>query len=171
MILALDTLPMYCTDDGGCLRWKLGVNNHGYPQARVSKGACARLIGRFVFTELLGNEVKRGNVVSTSCGDKLCVSPLHLIQKTKGKALSDAYKAGKRGGPIEYQRRLLQYQSRPTIRLNWEKVRDIRANANESKASLARKHGCHESTIAKVISGRSWRESPAASVFNWRPPA
>lgn len=169
MILTLQSLPMYCTDDGGCLRWGQGTNSHGYPQARI--GNCAKLIGRYVFTELLGNEVKRGHVVSTSCGDKLCVSPNHLIQKSRGKVLSDCYKTGSRGGPIEYHRRLLQYQTRPTVRLNWEKVADIRANAHESKASLARKHGCHESTIAKVISGRSWRQPQASSVFGWRPQA
>jgi plasmid maintenance system antidote protein VapI len=49
----------------------------------------------------------------------------------------------------------------PAARLSAEQVEAIRREAarrDESQRGLARVYGVHESTVSRIVNGRSWRE-------------
>lgn len=171
MKLTLDTLPMYCEDCGGCLRWKLSVNSGGHPQAKLG-GKSGQLVRRYIFTELLGRQVPPGCVVTTTCEDALCLEPSHIIAMKRGRVQKRVYDSGRRVIAAEYAATMRRREAKGLNALTWEKVAEIRAAHAQglNDYELAARYGVARSTIYQARKGITWRhEAPASSVFAWRP--
>jgi hypothetical protein len=169
MKLALDTLPMYCHECGDCLLWALGRNSQGYPQARLDGKPW--LVQRYVAAVLLGRAIPPRSVVTTRCGEKLCVSPAHVFVQTRSSVMRRCYATNRRMHAAEYARRLQSMQARGQVKLSWGLVEQIRARpASETTAQIAREFGASVRAVANVRAFRTWRyHMAAASVFSWRP--
>ena len=165
MSITLEQILSRCDEEGDCLLWT-GATINGYPQARIGdKGG--QMLRRYIFTELMGNELPLGRVVSSTCENRLCCAPQHLFSMTYSKRLRLAYKRGSRNQTTEYLKRRETRRDQGTV-LDMEKARQIRARAGESNAVLAAEFGVHAKTIYSVKAGLTWREhAPNSSVFNF----
>lgn len=167
MKLTLDTLPMYCHEEGDCLLWAQGLNSTGYPQANV--GGRIVLVRRYVYRELCGLRAGPRQPISARCGQKLCVSPRCLFSSTAGDVLTRAYALGFRSRQNECLAR-----QRRTRELGWAKLSDddvvrLRALGDDvSNAEAGRMFGVSAQTARRARRGVSWRKLvPGASAFTW----
>lgn len=164
----LKTVRDRSEQEGACWLWARDINvRTGFPQACIN-GKSGMSVRRFVFTCLMRKELPKGHVVSTTCGNKACVSPRCLVAKTYGEVLSDAYKTGARW--ITRASQLERTMDRKGhVKLDLTKAREIRAS-KESSDYWARKCGVNRRTINKVRANQSWPEPQVAvnaSVFTW----
>ncbi len=166
MKITLENLHMYCDECGDCLQWRLSRNSAGSPQANID--GRTQLVRRYVFTELLGRKVNgRHTRVTVTCGDELCVEPSHLVGRTYGEVLQRTYSSGARSGATEYVKRLDQARRAGMAKLDWDKVREIRALSPQTLQSIANAYGIDPRTASSILKGESWRERmPGASVFD-----
>lgn len=163
------TLRDRCTEVGECLIWDHGVNGMGYPQAHID-GKGGQMVRRWVFTRLMGNELKKGHVVSAKCEQILCCSQGCLVDRTYSVNLRKSYKDGKRCTVAEYTKRQQQRIDCGFAKLNLEKARQIRARKDESSAVLAAEFGITTNHVTSVWREQCWKEAAAnSSVFAWRP--
>jgi hypothetical protein len=169
--LTLETLPRYATECGDCLLWNQGLHCKGYPQANID--GRPQLVRRYIFTELLGREIPKGCVVSSRCNEKLCIAPGCLMAMRWGKVQERSYRTGQRGGASEYAARLRSAERQGRLRLDWDKVREIRRRPDSATlVELAAEFGVSRRCIWDVRRGVSWRQQmPASSVFSWSGPA
>jgi hypothetical protein len=168
--LTLETLRYYAHDCGDCLLWKQGTNGAGYPQATID-GKGGQMVRRYIFTHLMGKELRTRQVVTSRCDTKLCISPDHLISSWMGKIQERSYRTGKRMSRVEYTGRLERSIRSGWSKLGWEDIAKIRAEPESvSHAEIGRLYGIHHKTASKIRRGLSWRVSAMnSSVFNWRP--
>jgi hypothetical protein len=82
--------------------------------------------------------------VRHSCDVKLCVNPRHLQWGTQSQNCRDIAVRGLRKG-----------ERAPVVKLDDDKVREIRSSTETTKA-LAEKFGVHYVTIHDVRKGRTW---------------
>lgn len=166
MKLTMETLHMYCDDCGDCMRWKLSVNSAGCPQARLD--GKSQLVKRWIWSELLGKKLNGNKTrVVSSCGDMLCVNPRHLASKTYSQVLIDTYDRGGRNSASDYIKRLERVKNMGATKMDWEKVRELRASGMSARQA-AERYGIGERTAYKIIKHQSWIERmPGASVFDF----
>lgn len=163
MKLTLENLPMYCTACGDCLLWNQGVQSGGHPQAHIN-GKPGVLVRRHLFTELLGQRIPKGHLVTTKCGNRLCLAPEHVITMSMSKLKARDYSEGRRIVATEYASRLRGRLSHGRVVLDWGKVAEIRAAGPEvTNTALAVKFGTSLKTIGNARRGKTWRVSHAAS--------
>jgi len=165
MKITLDNLHMYCDECGDCLRWKLSVNSAGAPQANLD--GKPQLVRRYVFW-LRGGKLDGARTRITSiCGDPLCVAPAHIVCRTYGQVLKETYRKGARSGASAYVKRLEQAQRSGMTKLDWNKVREIRALPPQPIQHIADRYGIDHRTASSVLKGESWKERmPTASIFD-----
>lgn len=110
---------------------------------------------RFVWT-LYNGTIPKGIEVCHTCDHPWCVKPDHLFLGTHADNMADAAK--KRRFPIRAG------EDHPMARLNWTKVRAIRASSL-SAVELAKSYGVGTDTIRRIRRGRTWieREEPNAA--------
>lgn len=165
MKLTLDTLHLYCVEDGDCLLWKQSVRG-GMPSAHID--GKTRSVRGHVFFTLLGKRLTGSNRISPICGNALCITPAHLVGRTRSETLKAMYKNGQRQKMSPSTYREIRGAA-GGLKLNHEKAREIR-ESGESSAALAEMYGCSPALIVKVRAGIRWAEvANGASVFGWRP--
>lgn len=154
---------MYCTACGDCLLWNQGVQSQGHPQAHIN-GKAGVLVRRYLFTELLGQRVPKGHLVTTKCGDRLCLALEHVTTMSMSKLKARDYSEGRRIVATEYPSRLRGMLAQGRSVLDWDKVAEIRAAGPEvTNTALAAKYGASLKTIGNARRGKSWRMSHAGS--------
>lgn len=136
-----------------CLLWTGSTTKQGYPTYKPYCKPCA-LVRRVMF-ELNGGVLEPRVPVVTTCGEKLCIHPLHL-KKSTTQAVGAA--AAKRGAFSSRARAAkIAAAKRKKGKLTLEKVRAIRSST-ESGPTLAALYGVDRSLITGIKAGTRWRE-------------
>ena len=132
-------------DENGCWIWqrarkgKEAAGGGGYGCLRI-KG---KLLGahRYIY-ELEIGPIPEGMQILHSCHNTLCVNPAHMRPGTNDENQLDSAKAGMRGQKLGKRR-----------------VTNIKRSLAEGvpQAVLAEDYGVHQSTIADINTGRTWK--------------
>ena len=164
MSLSLKQIYDRCDEFGECQLWKQSTIN-GHPQAYID-GKGGTMVRRYIFLELLGKALKKGQILTTRCRNSLCLAVDCIQVITYSKRLQLAYTEGGRSTPGEYLSRVRRHVEQGKTTLDFEKAAAIRAST-ATNAELAEEYHVHPKTIASVRSGRSWRSGAInASVFS-----
>lgn len=165
VILTLDNLFMYCHEEGDCLIWKLATNGAGTPVARIDGKPW--VVGRYVYSVLMGKELRAGRLVSTKCRNSLCLSPHCLVARSRSELSKQGAK--KFGGAAEYINRRNAYVLQGKNKLTMDIARNVRASREITSREWAEKLGVNISTIKNIRAGQSWRETitPRKEAFNF----
>lgn len=134
---------------GDCWIWTQGTNGAGYPQVKVP-GGTAQLVRRLA-AAVGGKPPAKGQPVTTTCGEKLCVNPEHMKPSTKkaiGKAAAarGAFSGLSRAGKIAGARRA------GLVKLTDEQVAEIRASDDTDKV-LGEAYGVKSYYVARIRRG------------------
>jgi hypothetical protein len=166
MTPTLEAIRARCDEVGDCWLWRDGTNSSGHPSARF--GCKAWLVARFVYLELLGKTLFAGNVVSARCRQRRCVSPLCMVQRSRSQCTARTYVDGTRDVTREHFTRRAAALRQGLAKLTLSQAREIRARRadGERALDLAREFGVCRGAVDNVVSGRSWREPAAPSVFD-----
>lgn len=156
-----------CIEEGDCLLWQGTTTSNRYPAATVN--AKRVLLSRWVLKQA-GRTFGANQVATATCGNRLCLNPEHLEIITRATSVRRSYVNRRH----DYPSRLRSAISNGTAKLDWDKVRAIRALPEEQRKpdEIAVRYGISRRAVQDVIKGDSWRELVAgASVFSWRPGA
>lgn len=141
----------------GCWIWQGPVSgNH----AVFKWQGKSRIIGRVIHEIWIG-PLLRGQVVTRTCNDTLCVNPAHLVAgRVKEHISNGAYQVarGEAHGRHTKPERTARGERKGNNKLTREDVVKIRELYQDGKSqrSLARDFGVSKTLIAKVVTGASW---------------
>ena len=156
-VWTLKTVQDRCKEDGVCWIWQQCLSSQGLPMATI-EGKSGRLVGRFVYTRLMGGSATRRFAVVAKCRNRLCVSPDCLVKRSLVQIQKEIWKRDQAAG-------------RPVpAKLDLAKARQIRARRGERSYVLAAEFGVTPNTISRIWRGVTWMEQKApanASVFTW----
>ena len=79
MTHTIESLLALTVDVGGCREWR-GATKHGVPFARHDGG---EWYVRRLIAHLAGVELLPGHVLTTTCGNRLCIEPAHAVQVSR----------------------------------------------------------------------------------------
>jgi len=166
MKLTLENLHHYCTRKGACLIWKLGVNNHGYPIARID--GVVRLVRLYIYLLPTGMEkMPGGMIVRQKCDNPLCCERDHMQAATRSDLMKRVYSSGKRDKVREAeQKRALTMEpltkdGKPRgdafrAKLTPELANSMLAHPREPSNAVALRLKVCRSTVQKVRRGILW---------------
>jgi hypothetical protein len=159
MIMNEQMLRSVCDCEGNCMLWRLGTNDAGYPMARVD--GKPRNMRRYVYQKHMGMTIRPGSVVAARCGQKLCLSPECLIQRTRSQVTSKSYSNGNRDTPAEYLRRQRAAVSQGKAKLDQAKANEIRVafSAGERALDIAARYGVSRHAVNDIVANKTWRRS------------
>lgn len=159
---ALQAIRVRCDDEGECWIWRDATTRDGYPIYRPSGGKCT-LVRRAVFV-LAGGELKPRQPLVSSCGDRCCCNHEHLKTSTLSKIAKKAAKGG--AWASQTRRAAISAAQRKHSKITAEIAAEVRASSEASRA-LAARFGVDKSLIARIRSGRAWRDysSPFAGLM------
>ena len=160
---------------GDCWIWNQSKTGQGYPN--MSFFGKVDTVARFVYTASKGTIKHKWCVVST-CGDKCCVAPHHLIQIPKRDMPKRSWESGARD--IESHKA----KSRETAKAKgWAKIDEAKADQiklaifeakdrgeKNYRVAIAESLGVSRKTVEDIDRGVRWAIKPnaAASVFEFR---
>lgn len=136
----------------GCLEWPGYLDPRRGPMACIGKDGVPTSVRRTIW------QIKRGplgyqQTVRVDCENDRCVEYQHMyLGRREDKAIGKSV--------TQLQRARIARAKQRTGKLDWEKVRAIRAriDAGATDGELAREYGVAKPTIADVRKHRSWRE-------------
>lgn len=135
--------------ENACWAWLSATNYKGYGQFRAN-GTTVQA-HRFAWS-LINGEIPSGMLICHHCDNPPCVRPDHLFLGTPHDNNVDCWTKGRgRTGGFGH--------SNPRAKLNKERVEEILRLSAKGVVPriIADMFGVHGSTIAAVLSGRSWR--------------
>ncbi len=138
----------------GCLLWSEYVDPIVGPIWRGSVEQGPRSVRRTVWELRGGLALTFRDVIKPECGNPACIAFDHLRKTTRAEPL-----AGRAKTPIHAMRIAKAAQARAK-KLDWEKVRAIRASA-EPVAVQALRYGVSKQLIGAVLRNEIWKEPPA----------
>jgi flavin-binding protein dodecin len=151
-----------------CWNWIAGRIPDGYGQFRLNNPR--RQVGAHRFSyELHYGPIPEGLLVLHSCDNPSCVNPNHLSAGTTRDNSRDAIERGRnypgfREEFRKYPEKIRRAEQHPMRKLDWQKVREIRALISEGKLSrrqIAARYGVAPDTVHKIAVRRTWREDPS----------
>ncbi len=153
LLFTLPGIAARCDEEGDCWLWRDATNHGGYPIFKPFGKPCT-LVRRAAFV-LAGGVLKRRQPLVSSCEDKLCVNPAHLLISTQSKigqkaAKLGAYSSKARSAKIAAARRI---GSKMTADL----AQEIR-QSTETGSVLALRYGVSKGLINGIKRGRFWKD-------------
>lgn len=144
---------------GGCLEWNGRYNADEVPICKY-KGTKSASVRRIVYKLAIG-PVDDDAFVLTTCNNKRCVRHSHMKVGTREEWRIKAANNIPTGDEHYYQ---LCPEKRPygsrcgRAKLTEDIVREVRKRAaNESGKSIAQSLGVWQSTISKILTGKTWK--------------
>lgn len=136
-----------------CLLWTGATGDTGHPIYKKHGCGC-RLVRREVFRICNGDLVPR-QPIATTCEERRCVNPAHLVASTISKI---AKKAAKRGAWASKTRsKKISDAKRAKAKLTIEQANEIRSSS-ESGPVLALRYGVDRSLINGIKAGKVWKD-------------
>ena len=126
-----------------CWLWKGKKERNGYGRFKC-KGKMQN--AHRLSWLLSGKTIPDKYVIRHKCRNKHCVNPDHLETGTNAENSADMIRDGTS----------LRGSKNPSVKLNEEQVREIRARENEKGVDLAKEFGVTKSAISMIILRRSW---------------
>jgi hypothetical protein len=86
--VTVDFVLSNCTESGECLLWEGTVSKEGRPQTmdrrlwREEGKTRQILLHRWMYEQHSGDELRKGQQVRQTCGEKRCLAPVHLETST-----------------------------------------------------------------------------------------
>ncbi|MHA0319037.1 HNH endonuclease [Sphingomonas melonis] len=136
--------------EAGCLEWQGPKTRDGYGQLGeywIIEQYNIKLVHRLMVHLVTGHKfTSRSEQVMHSCHNRSCCNPHHLSIGTAKENVRQAWERG-------------SFDSHNIVKLNADKVRDIRARyaAGERQQVLADDFGVTTCCISKVCTRKSWR--------------
>ena len=169
--MTLTAIYARCIYRGDCRLWQGGLSRQGYPSiytpALFASGhhtGCQS--GRGLVWSLKHGKPGEG-VITTTCGDKLCLAQSHLIDISRTELGRIAAERGSYKSAQHVTARLAN--SRKAAKLTLESARNVRVRvaAGETTATVAADLGVSVRHVRDVVRGAAWAErmAPNASVF------
>lgn len=159
----VETVKSRCDIVGECWLWKGAVTSTGYPQATIN-GQGGQAVRTYLYDVILGKNRSNKTVIAAKCEDRRCCAPVHLVPRTRSTVIARQHAKGMRSVISQFG------EGHPFAKLTRVQVNELRsAVAAVDVEAKAREFGVTRRAIANVIKGRSWRITPAASVFTYRP--
>jgi hypothetical protein len=146
----------YAVSEKGCWEW-LGAKTRGYGSVNIrGRGTC--FVHRLSF-EVRNGPIADGLFACHKCDNPACFNPDHLFAGTPADNAHDMMRKG-RGAK---NKRLPAGESHHATTLRESDVVLIRSSS-ETRKDLAARYSVSVSTIANILSGRTWRYvgSPSA---------
>lgn len=155
----IESLIARCEEVGECVEWQ-GYADNDVPQ--VSHGGKLVSVRRLIL-DLGGIAVRDGSFASCSCGNKRCVKPEHIVQRTRLQHLQKMNAIGPNNTGARVAK--LSMHARKRSKLTIEKVRELRMSG-ESSMTLSKQYGVSRQTISRIRAGDVWKElsSPFAGL-------
>lgn len=129
-------------DENGCWLYQGAITPNGYGTISTGpRGATRQIVTHRVAWGLLVGEIDPKTPLDHLCHVRRCCNPKHLEPVT----------------PAE------NAQRRRNAKMDWEKVREVRARAEagEDLNSIAADYGVTRTCIASIVQRKTWREDPA----------
>ncbi len=132
-----------------CWNWR-GSLHRGRGQININ--------GKPRFAAIVSWEIAYGPVpkqmkVCHKCDNPRCVRPSHLFLGTQKDNIHDAIAKGRLKNPP-----VRRGEENATAKLNWNIVREIRANKTDTLSAMAKRYGVSIATIGNVKNNKVWRE-------------
>lgn len=136
-----------------CHLWTGATGDSGHPIYKPTGCGCI-LVRRAMF-RLNGGELEHRVPIDTTCGEKLCVNPGHLVKSTPGAIAKKAALRGKWSGKARCAK--IAEAKRKNCKLTMEAAREIRMSS-ETGPVLAARHGVNRSLITSIKLGKAWKD-------------
>jgi len=136
-------------DENGCWKWCGSRAITGYCNFFYNgKVYLAHRASLLVWGKV--KELTQGLQVAHSCGNRDCVCPEHLSEKTRSE---------NNGSDKRLHGKDLSGAKCHFAKLNWDKVSEIRRKASEGITSkkLSEEYGISRSTISQILKYKSWK--------------
>ncbi len=142
-----DSVEIGGPDD--CWPWTGAIKAHGY--GKFYRGYEEWLTHRFAYHSQTGEELDPKDCVLHTCDNPPCCNPAHLFTGTREDNIMDMVGKNRQHRPIGVHNQ--------NARLDADKVRLIRKEHAEglSYRQLAARHNVVKTTIAAVLTGKTWR--------------
>lgn len=132
-------------DDAGCWKWHGSIANTGYANFYYKgKVFLAHRASLLIFNKV--THLTPGLQVSHSCGNRDCVAPDHLSEKTR----SENNGVDKRAHGRDCSGTKCHFS-----KLDWEKVEAIRTSLKKRK-ELASVYNVSNSCISSILRNKTW---------------
>lgn len=154
----IEFVQKHTKEDGDCLIWTGRLScSSGHPKM-------GNQTARRAYYVATKGPIKRGNLITTACGHRLCMA--HLAQVTRSEVsrklnADPSIKARKRASSAK--------ASRAKGKINMDIARQIRESSDTIDVEAA-KHGIDRSLVHKIRTHEAWREdilqaSPFSGLF------
>ena len=160
--MTLPLLKLRCRIDGksGCWVWaQCTQDNGGY--GRVRHDGKTHLAHRLAW-HLSGRKLPEGRqtVLAHDCGEPRCINPAHMRLVGKGDHIRELTAAGVMSQGVKHSLAVTKH-ARARAKLDMEKAQQIRElfASGIPHAKIAAEFGVGQSTVQKVCSYRTWRDS------------
>jgi hypothetical protein len=138
----------------GCWLWKRGLNRDGYGRFGYKEDMqYKRELAHRVSYKLFVGPIPKGLLVLHTCDNAACVRPDHLYAGTQADNINDCVLRNRIGG---FCRMNKTGAANPRAKLNWGKVKQIRAATSNLK-QFEKLFDISSSTITDIRSRRSWK--------------
>ena len=144
--------------NSGCWLW-IGTLRGSNLYGTIKVDGKNTLAHRFSYS-LVKGAIPNGMVICHRCDMPSCVNPAHLFIGTIAENEADKVSKGRQSRG-ERHRKALSHLNRkgemsPVAKLNWEKVKQIRASNNPQR-ELAEAYGVSQTVISNIKLQKTWR--------------
>lgn len=159
--LTLDLVKSRCIECGDCWEWQ-GYAQNGSPQ--VSHNGRMVTVRKWV-AENTRQKQKDGLIWSASCGNLMCVNPLHIVGRTPSRHGTVITKRRNYADPVTLRK--ITESRRKTAKLTLESAGAIlSAKGERSREELASEYGVSVSTVNRIWRGEVWKQANALGVWS-----
>lgn len=162
----LQTVYDRCEEIGDCWIWAQSLKANGIPQACID-GKGGRNVRTYIYDVLSGKKRPPKSTVGSTCNERRCCNPAHLVWRSRSQVVSSSYKSGAR-----HKFSLTLDRRERAVRNGWAKLTMEQAQEIRFKAAtmrrkdLAAEYGVVVSTIREIINGNLWKPLDGHSIFN-----
>jgi len=166
----LEIIKSRCIEEGECWIWQGSVSPGDVPSMRLPRSVDpdSKLIGvRRWIAQHQGKQID-GLYATTSCEDKRCVCPDHVVVMTRKRLQKRAGKTmTKNQNPASIARRVSARVRAGNVKIGYAIAREIR-EGDKSAEQWARELNCDISTVFQAKAGSTWRDysSPFAGLMS-----